>query len=251
MVVAACRRMRVVALVVLVGCAQPVRSSLAKLGDAELQIKPRNIRGVGANDPFAHPDDSTSEIEVVVTTPNCTSLAEDAVATFEGVELSISDAFVDDCNVCEPVTIRGALPASAFVGQPSQFRLADSSGAWTAAFPGIDGTIEASSLVAGKTAIFTWPAMPYVDDFILSMIYGPNRETLLLLSPGQSIRFADHTALVDIPSYVTGPASIDYGMGGTFAFDSAHAGTATCDGPAHCSIALYVTTEAFDLPVGP
>jgi hypothetical protein len=249
MLVAACCHMRGLALVVLVGCAQPDRSSLANLVDAELEIKPRNIRTTGADDPFAHPSDSTSDIEVVITTPDCASLAEDAVATFEGVELSISDAFVDDCHLCQPVTIQGSLPASAFVGQPSHFRLADSSGAWTAEFPGLDGAIETSSLVAGKTATFSWPAMPYVDEFIVSMIYGPDSETLLLTSPDARVRFANATALVDIPSYVTGPASIDFGIGGTFAFETARTGTASCDGPAHCSIGLYVTTEAFGLPV--
>jgi hypothetical protein len=245
------RRLVLVVLVALVGCAQPDRRSLANLVDAQLEISPRNIRTAGAGDPFVEPTDSSSDIEVLITTPGCMSLDEDAVATFEGVELSISDAFIDDCDVCEPVRITGSLPASALVGQPSHFRLADSSGAWTAEFPGIDGAIEMSSLIAGKTATFRWPSMPYVDNFIVSMIYGPDRDTFLQYSPGVGIRFADQLALVDVPSYVTGPASIAFGIGGTFDFDVGHAGTATCDGPAHCSIDVYVSTDLLGLPVGP
>jgi hypothetical protein len=169
-------------------------------------------------------------------TPDCASLADDAVATIAGVPFKFLDANHGD-HCVGPSVAQTALPDGTFGAEPVTLTISDHSETWTIALPGLyDGNITLTgALAAGATATVGWTGGPEIHSACFSLD-DPN--SFIACTPHSGIAAQANTVAVTIPpGTASGPAHA------TVELDGSSEASTPCDGPASCQLELVVSAK--------
>ena len=244
--------MRVVAVVALAACSSPPKgptvshTPLAQLHGTVVHVLPGAV---------------SADIDAIVNTntDDCTGLAKDAEASYQGVPIPITDAYVAMDGSCHTIELGPMSIDAALAVPPFELVIADATETWTINFAPETTMTAPTMLKDNEVVTSTWPNGPPITEacaFITKQTTSGEAQWAYECT-GDTNSFpavpmaGGNTFTFQVPQflYEQGGASVDLTIFASGTFDVST--PPICGGPARCIIDAGARVDVTGIPVSP